>query len=65
MVVTEQVDTLRMCEPIVSDCCGLSTFGGSEDVGWATTRAVVISSPAVVFLDLIISVAVFVIFFAK
>ena len=51
--------------PVVSGYCGLSTFGGSEGVGWATTRAVVNSSLAVVFLDLIISVAGFVIFFAK
>jgi phospholipid/cholesterol/gamma-HCH transport system permease protein len=51
--------------PIVSGYCGLSTFGGSEGVGWATTRAVVNSSLAVVFLDLIISVAGFFIFFAR
>ncbi len=51
--------------PVVSGYCGLSTFGGSEGVGWATTRAVVNSSLAVVFLDLIISVAGFFIFFAR
>ncbi|PIE05676.1 MAG: ABC transporter permease [Sorangium cellulosum] len=51
--------------PIVSGYCGLSTFGGSEGVGWATTRAVVNSSLAVVFLDLIISVAGFFVFFSR
>ena len=51
--------------PIVSGYCGLSTFGGSEGVGWATTRAVVNSSLAVVMLDLVISVAGFFIFFAR
>ena len=34
--------------PIVSGYCGLSTFGGSEGVGWATTRAVVNSSLAII-----------------
>lgn len=51
--------------PIVSSYCGLSTFGGSEGVGWATTRAVVNSSLAVVFLDLIISVIGFFLFFSS
>ena len=51
--------------PVVSGYCGLSTFGGSEGVGWATTRAVVNSSLAVVMLDLIISIAGFVIFFSQ
>jgi phospholipid/cholesterol/gamma-HCH transport system permease protein len=51
--------------PIVSGYCGLSTFGGSEGVGWATTRAVVNSSLAVVMLDLLISAAGFAIFFSK
>jgi phospholipid/cholesterol/gamma-HCH transport system permease protein len=51
--------------PIVSGYCGLSTFGGSEGVGWATTRAVVNSSLAVVILDLFISVGGFFIFFAR
>jgi phospholipid/cholesterol/gamma-HCH transport system permease protein len=41
--------------PIVSGYCGLSTFGGSEGVGWATTRAVVNSSLAVIILDFFIS----------
>jgi phospholipid/cholesterol/gamma-HCH transport system permease protein len=41
--------------PIVSSYCGLSTFGGSEGVGWATTRAVVNSSLAIIVLDFFIS----------
>jgi phospholipid/cholesterol/gamma-HCH transport system permease protein len=41
--------------PIVSGYCGLSTFGGSEGVGWATTRAVVNSSLAIIILNAIIS----------
>ena len=41
--------------PIVSGWCGLSTFGGSEGVGWATTRAVVNSSLAVIILNFFIS----------
>jgi phospholipid/cholesterol/gamma-HCH transport system permease protein len=51
--------------PVVSGYCGLSTFGGSEGVGWATTRAVVNSSLSVVILDFIISIAGFFIFFAR
>jgi phospholipid/cholesterol/gamma-HCH transport system permease protein len=43
--------------PIVSGYCGLSTFGGSEGVGWATTRAVVNSSLAIIVLNAIISTA--------
>ena len=50
--------------PIVSSYCGLSTYGGSEGVGWATTRAVVNSSLAVVMLDLIISVIGYFLFFS-
>ncbi len=42
--------------PIVSGHCGLSTFGGSEGVGRATTRAVVNSSLTVIILDFVISV---------
>ena len=34
---------------------GLGAFGGSEGVGWATTRAVVSSSFAVIVLDFLIS----------
>jgi phospholipid/cholesterol/gamma-HCH transport system permease protein len=41
--------------PIVSAYCGLSTFGGSEGVGWATTRAVVNSSLAIIILNFFIS----------
>jgi phospholipid/cholesterol/gamma-HCH transport system permease protein len=41
--------------PVVSGYCGLSTFGGSEGVGWATTRAVVNSSLAIIILNAIIS----------
>jgi phospholipid/cholesterol/gamma-HCH transport system permease protein len=48
--------------PIVSGHAGLSTFGGSEGVGWATTKAVVSSSLAVIVLNLVISAAAFVAF---
>jgi phospholipid/cholesterol/gamma-HCH transport system permease protein len=48
--------------PIVSGQSGLSTFGGSEGVGWATTRAVVNSSLAVIILNFFISGAGFLIF---
>ena len=41
--------------PIVSAHSGLSTFGGSEGVGSATTRAVVNSSLAVIILNMVIS----------
>lgn len=41
--------------PVISSQSGLSTFGGSEGVGSATTRAVVNSSLAVIALDLILS----------
>ncbi len=41
--------------PLVSSYCGLSTFGGSEGVGWATTRAVVNSSLAIIILNFFIS----------
>ena len=41
--------------PIVSGFCGLRAHGGSEGVGWATTRAVVSSSFAVIVLDFLIS----------
>jgi phospholipid/cholesterol/gamma-HCH transport system permease protein len=42
--------------PIVSAQRGLTTFGGSEGVGWATTNAVVHSSLAIIVLDLLLSV---------
>ncbi len=41
--------------PIVSGFCGLTTHGGSEGVGGATTRAVIASSFAVIALDLFLS----------
>jgi len=43
--------------PVVSATSGLSTFGGSEGVGWATTKAVVNSSLAVIILNFLISSA--------
>ncbi len=48
--------------PIVSGYCGLSTFGGSEGVGWATTRAVVSSSLAIIVLNFFISGASLIVF---
>jgi phospholipid/cholesterol/gamma-HCH transport system permease protein len=48
--------------PVVSAYCGLSTFGGSEGVGWATTRAVVNSSLAIIILNFFISAAAFLVF---
>jgi phospholipid/cholesterol/gamma-HCH transport system permease protein len=48
--------------PIVSGYCGLSTFGGSEGVGWATTRAVVNTSLAIIILNFFISGAGFLVF---
>ena len=48
--------------PVVSGYCGLSTFGGSEGVGWATTRAVVNSSLAIIILNFFISGAAFLVF---
>jgi phospholipid/cholesterol/gamma-HCH transport system permease protein len=48
--------------PIVSGHAGLSTFGGSEGVGWATTRAVVNSSLAIIMLNLFISATAFAVF---
>ena len=48
--------------PIVSGYCGLSTFGGSEGVGWATTRAVVNSSLAIIVLNFFISGAAYIVF---
>ena len=51
--------------PIVSGYCGLSTFGGSEGVGWATTRAVVNSSLAIIILNFFISGTALLIFPVK
>jgi phospholipid/cholesterol/gamma-HCH transport system permease protein len=48
--------------PVVAGHSGLWTFGGSEGVGWATTRSVVNCCLAVITLDLIISAASFLIF---
>ncbi len=48
--------------PIVSGHAGLATFGGSEGVGSATTRAVVNTSLAVIFLNLLISATSFLLF---
>jgi phospholipid/cholesterol/gamma-HCH transport system permease protein len=48
--------------PIVSAYCGLGAFGGSEGVGWATTRAVVNSSLATIILNFFISSAALFIF---
>jgi phospholipid/cholesterol/gamma-HCH transport system permease protein len=41
--------------PIVSGFAGLTARGGSEGVGWATTRAVIASSFTVILLDLVLS----------
>jgi len=48
--------------PIVSGHAGLATFGGSEGVGAATTRAVVNTSLAVIMLNLLISASSFLMF---
>jgi phospholipid/cholesterol/gamma-HCH transport system permease protein len=48
--------------PIVSAASGLSTFGGSEGVGGATTRAVVHSSLAVIVLNFCISGVAYLVF---
>lgn len=41
--------------PVVSGYCGMEAHGGSEGVGWATTRAVVSSSFAVIILEFLIA----------
>ncbi len=48
--------------PVVSAQRGLTTFGGSEGVGWATTSAVVSSSLAVIVLQFIISALGYLVF---
>ncbi len=48
--------------PVVSAQRGLTTFGGSEGVGWATTSAVVSSSLAVIVLQFIISALGYIVF---
>jgi phospholipid/cholesterol/gamma-HCH transport system permease protein len=41
--------------PIIAGHAGLNATGGSEGVGWATTRSVVNCSFAVVVLDFVLS----------
>lgn len=41
--------------PIIASEAGLTAFGGSEGVGWATTKSVVNASLAVTFLDFLLS----------
>lgn len=48
--------------PIISAYCGLTARGGSEGVGWAATRAVVLSSLAVISLNFVISAFFLVVF---
>jgi phospholipid/cholesterol/gamma-HCH transport system permease protein len=48
--------------PTVSGYCGLTTHGGSEGVGSATTRAVINSSLAVIVLDFLIGTLSFLVF---
>ena len=48
--------------PIVSGYCGLTTRGGSEGVGSATTRAVIYSSLAVLVLDFVLGALGFILF---
>lgn len=50
--------------PVVSGFCGLTTFGGAEGVGWATTRAVVFSSFTCIVLNFIISTIGYLVFWA-
>lgn len=53
--------TFGMTIPIIAGWCGLVTSGGSEGVGWATTKAVVSTSFAVIILNLVISSLAFLI----
>jgi phospholipid/cholesterol/gamma-HCH transport system permease protein len=48
--------------PIVSAQAGLSTFGGSEGVGSATTRAVVNSSLAIIVIDFVLTTLGYLVF---
>ncbi|MCC6749724.1 MAG: ABC transporter permease [Deltaproteobacteria bacterium] len=48
--------------PVVSGYCGLTTHGGSEGVGSATTRAVINSSIAVLVLDFLLGTLSFIVF---
>ena len=56
IVMTAKAVAYGMAIPIISSQRGLTTFGGSEGVGWATTNAVVHSSLGIILLDLILSV---------
>ena len=62
IVLTVKAITYGAAIPIVSAQRGLTTFGGSEGVGWATTNAVVHSSLAIIFFDLVLSVLGYVVF---
>ena len=62
VVLTVKAITYGAAIPIVSAQRGLTTFGGSEGVGWATTNAVVHSSLAIIFFDLVLSVLGYVVF---
>ncbi|MBP9112580.1 MAG: ABC transporter permease [Polyangiaceae bacterium] len=48
--------------PIVAAYSGLGTTGGSEGVGWATTKAVVVCSLAIIIENFLISTATYFIF---
>lgn len=48
--------------PIVSGYCGMTTHGGSEGVGSATTRAVIYASLAVLVLDFVLGALGFMVF---
>lgn len=48
--------------PVVAGYCGLSTHGGAEGVGSATTRAVIGSSLAVLVLDFILATLSYLVF---
>ncbi|MDI7266787.1 MAG: ABC transporter permease [Myxococcota bacterium] len=50
--------------PVVSGWCGLTTFGGAEGVGRATTRAVVFSIFSCIVLNFVISTVGYLVFWA-
>jgi phospholipid/cholesterol/gamma-HCH transport system permease protein len=62
VVFVLKATTFGAAIPIISSQRGLTTFGGSEGVGWATTNAVVHSSLAIIVLDLILSVLGYIVF---
>jgi len=62
VVMTLKAVAYGMAIPIVSSQRGLTTFGGSEGVGWATTNAVVHSSLAIILLDLVLSIFGYLVF---